>query len=208
MFLKTSSRSVVLMVAMSFCSLSVLLGLGRLRRLGRGSVGSVGFGGSVGSPAVRRLAPRRRCGRGASAASPAASARGSASPSSDLAAFDALVDVGLQAVGEVAGEGLEQAGALTSGRLEAAGEPGEQHLAGRHVGEGLDVAAASARRVPSMPPFTTRFGLVLAKSRSALAAVTASPPSAHERDRDRALEQLDELGEPGVARRPGGPACS
>ena len=78
--------------------------------------------------------------------------------------------------------------AFTSGRLEPAGEPGEQHLAGRHVGEAVDVASASARASPSRPPFTTRFGLRRAKSRSAFAAMTASPRG-DERDRDRPLEQ-------------------
>ena len=52
-----------------------------------------------------------------------------------LAAGDPLVDQRLQAVGQVAGQRLEQAGELHHRGGQATGEAGEQHLARRQVGQ-------------------------------------------------------------------------
>ena len=95
--------------------------------------------------------------------------------------------------------------ALTSGRLEATGEAGEQLVAGRHVGEGLDVAVVSTRGAEDAALDDRGSGCVLAKSRSALAAVTASPPSW----RTNAIATgpsscSTQLREPGVGRGPAG----
>ena len=83
------------------------------------------------------------------------------------------VDEGFEAVGEVAGEGLEEAGGFHEGGLESAGEAGGS-ASRADLGERLGVGDGRTLG-PSIPPFTTRFGLVLANSLSALAAVTASP---------------------------------
>ena len=110
----------------------------------------------------------------------------------------------LHAEGHVAGERLEQAGGL------APAAPGIRRRAGPAAPRG-----AAARRapdlgrvrtlLPSSPPLTISAGLVRPKSRSALAALTASPLD--ERDRCRALEHRRQL-EAGFFRGPSGPACS
>ena len=51
----------------------------------------------------------------------------------------AVVDQGLEPVGEVAGQGLEQAGQLHERGLEGAGQAGQHDLARRQVGQGRDV---------------------------------------------------------------------
>jgi hypothetical protein len=51
----------------------------------------------------------------------------------------ALVDEGLEAVGKVAGQRLQQTGGLDQRSLQCASELGEQHFAGRQFGEGFDV---------------------------------------------------------------------
>ena len=102
---------------------------------------------------------RRRLGRGAS------SARAPGAPPCSISAW--------QAVGEVAGHGLEQAGELLHRGGHGAGERASSSSRGATSASALASAAVSSLS-PSTPPLTTRVGLVLAKSRSALATVTGS----------------------------------
>ena len=95
----------------------------RSRRRASVSAAGFGLGGGLGFS-------------GSAGASASASAGGSAS----LGGYPALlVDEGLQAVGEVAGQRRQQAGELRERRLQGARELSEQHLAARQVGEGRDL---------------------------------------------------------------------
>ena len=179
MFLKTSSSSSVLMVAMSLLLLlSVRIASTRLRLRLRRALRAAGRRFLVG--------PRRGRQLGGLAA-----------------ALDSLIDERLDAVGEVAGERLEQAGRLGQRRLEAAGEHGQQLLARRDVGEGVDVGGGQQPGT-EQAALDDELGFVRPKSRSALAAVTASPPSATKRSRPGPRAAARMSVEPGLVRRPAG----
>ena len=232
MFLKTSSRSAVLIVAMVSGllfsllrtgarlrprrSVSVAGGFGsRLRRSGFG-LGGLGFGAALGLGGRRlggfglggfgvgfgaRPRPRRF---GSAAASGSAALRARAREA--LAAGDALVDEGLEAVGHVAGERLEQAGRLDERGLEPAGEPGEQHL-----------ARAARRRAPRSSASAEH---AVVEQAALHDEVRVGPGEVAQRlggqhrvagdegDRDRPLEQRHDARRARCPRRPGGPACS
>ena len=135
MFLNVSSSSSVVGISVSLPRW-VAVSVGALRsRAAR----VLGLGRRLG--AARASAARLRPSAAAASVRPSGfGAAGSAGDLERLAAGDPLVDERLDAVREVPGECLEQAGRLDHRGLEAPGQPGEQHVAGRDVGERAEVA--------------------------------------------------------------------
>ena len=115
-----------------------------------------------------------------------------------------LLDEGLEAVGEVARQGLEQAGGLDQRRLEGTGDAGQQFLAGRQVGEGLDVVGGQ-RLVPSTPPFNEQR---VASWPNRAAPWRAGDVAGDERQGGRADEELARGRRPRPRGRRAGPGCS
>ena len=180
-----------------------------VRRASAASGSAAGSAASARQPSASR---RRTSSVGSSAAGrPSAAAASGAQRRSAAGLRHAalLVDQALQAVGEVAGQRLEQAGHLDERAPGSA--PASRASSSSRGGTSARAstsAALSRRRAQQRRPCTTRFGLVLAKSRSALAARRRrASPLATKAIAVGPGEQLLELASRRRGRR-GGPACS